>query len=182
MFKYDQDFIAEHMDAAMSFFGSLIWRFFLVKCPLLFLAFLGVVSLFPTVDNFLYFIMYIIDSIFGLIALSISLWLVRNKRYIDKKKGLVTYLDFRCSSSEGISDRSLIFKISLQLFWRTWVLSTGLYLIASILSSLLNLNLLEGSIALVIGLMGFMLGWMWFVLFNPRATTFIDFKSEAVEG
>ena len=180
MFKYDQDFVAEHMDAAMSFFASIFWRFFLVNFAV-FLPTLGVFFLFQ-LNDFSYLILFFISSINSFIALSISIWMVRNKSYIDKKKGQVTYLNSRCLSDEGISDRSLIVKISLQLFWRSWISTIFLYLIAFILSILLNVNLVDTAPEIIFGVGGFMVGWIWFVLFNSRTTTFIDFKSEAVEG
>ena len=176
VFNYDKDFVADHMNAANSFFISFIWRFVFVNTVISILPMFGVVLLsLENSSDFPFLITFIVSLFTSFAAIFVSFWMIRKNTFKDKKNNQMTSIVFHTRSKLALSERSLLLRVSFDLFWKSCVVLIPLYLIAFILSNVMNFNLLLGSPAMIIGFMSFYIGWHWFALFNDRKSAFIDF-------
>ena len=175
MFSYDKDFIAEHTNTAIDFFFKFIWRFFLINILISFLPLLWISIALIDIQNF-YIIVTFVSIILSFISTTISLWVIRKSFYKDKKNERLISMVFRTKNDENLREYVLVLKIAFSLFWRSCLATMCIGFIALFLSTLLNFNPFSSGGSPVFGLIGFFLGWYWFVLFNNRNNTFIDFK------
>ena len=177
MFSYDKDFVAEYIDTAIDFFIKFMWRFFLINILISVLPSLWIFYALIDNQNF-YIIVTLASVILSFISTTITLWIIRKSFYRDKKNERLISMVFRTKNDENLSEYVLVLKIAFSFFWRSCLATMCIGLIALFLSALLNFNPFSSSGSPVFGLIGFFLGWYWFVLFNNRNNTFIDFKIE----
>jgi nitrogen fixation-related uncharacterized protein len=116
-----------------------------------------------------YVLMALVSLLTGYIATSISIWMIRNKTYKDRKSGETTHLFLKNHTEEIDTNNKVWGKVSFGYYWRSILLIIVLSLLGFFVFGTV------GDQTTIISFMGLYLGWMWFFLLNDKKSIYIDF-------
>ena len=161
MFKYDKDYFSQYSSVAIDFFGSFIWRFFLLNLLISFPVFLlyDVISLIT---------IYLISVILTIIPIYITFKLLLKINH----KG--TRVQYRMNDDETPSIHKRLMKVSTSLWWRVCFIIIILNIINLVVVHMFGINLPHIPVLMV----AILSAWIWLVFFNEKTGRHVQFINE----
>jgi hypothetical protein len=177
MFKYDQEFFAEHFDASMDFFiNKFFLRFFLIALACRVGLGISIIYLFNP-DQYEFF--YVLSLISVFIATCITFSWIKDLKFKEKKGIKETSIIFVANSLSELSRRALIVRVSSAYFWRFCVTNIVVYCLSYPLITMFNIN--WSFLPLITGFLSLYAAWLWFTLLNDKTGSYIDFSSRVID-
>jgi len=170
MFKYDKDYYNNNQVICSKFLFKFLWRWILLNL-LITLPF-GVGLTYLTTNSgieFLYALM-LFNVLIGFIPTYLTFHLIQYSQY----KG--TGIEYKISGGDVSSRSQCLIKISIAFYWRFISCAFGLQILLYLFIQVFKVS--APQLGTIIGMIAVWLAWYWFVLFNDKTGSYIQFTRD----